>query len=227
VGSREQIQQAYQRNPLGYDEERSSERGRIIKRHRIEVFTRSLPVDPVGCRTLEVAAGTGVCTLPVLRRGFTVTATDVNPGMLDVLRGKLEAEGLAERCTLRREDLFALSFPDQSFDFVYCMSLLPRLSDLDEQRAGLLELARVVDRGGRLVFNHHPRAWRAAREPLAELLGRAGMEVVAEKGAGLVSLAASRRLPRALLELVARMERRLESRPRLFRNVLVVAEKRA
>jgi len=237
MGSRERIRRIYSRNQDEYDAYRTvGFSGRTFKRHRLDAFTRSLPDDPTNCRTLEVAAGTGVYTLPVLRRGFSLTAADVNQNMLDVLRTKLAEEGLASRCTIRTEDLFELSFPDRCFDFVYCMSLLPRFSDLEDQRDGLLELARVLDRGGRLVFNYRNRSCPtdllgdgrgATSSQIAEILRAGGVGVIREQGAGLVSLAHWRKLPQAALALVNRVERALEDRPRLFRNILVVAEKRA
>ena len=68
---------------------------------------------------LEIAAGTGAVTAEMLRqlpRDVTITATDLNQGMLDVA-----AEKLADRrVRLRICDAQDLPFGDESFDAVVC-----------------------------------------------------------------------------------------------------------
>lgn len=68
---------------------------------------------------LEVAAGTGAVTAELLCQlptESTLTATDLNQGMLDVAAAKLGDP----RLRLQACDALALPFPDQSFDAVVC-----------------------------------------------------------------------------------------------------------
>src|ERR671925_551448 len=41
-----------------------------------------------GARLLDVACGTGKSFLPFLARGYTVTACDVSPAMVEIARGR-------------------------------------------------------------------------------------------------------------------------------------------
>jgi SAM-dependent methyltransferase len=71
-------------------------------------------------RVLETAAGTGIVTRrlrDLLPREAQLTATDLNPPMLEAARGKFRAE---ERVTFQPADATALPFPDDSFDAVVC-----------------------------------------------------------------------------------------------------------
>jgi ubiquinone/menaquinone biosynthesis C-methylase UbiE len=71
-------------------------------------------------RVLELAAGTGIVTrrlrdlLPVEAQ---LTATDLNPPMLQVARGKFCPD---EKVDFEPADATALPFPDASFDVVVC-----------------------------------------------------------------------------------------------------------
>ena len=93
---------------------------------------------------LDVACGTGIAALAALNRAAgSVTALDINPGMLAVARTKSEkvtwVEGAAE----------ALPFDDQRFDAVLCQFALMFLAD---RTRGLREMARVTRQGGRIAL---------------------------------------------------------------------------
>lgn len=53
-------------------------------------------------RVLEVGAGTGRATLPLLRLGAAIDVVEPSADMLGVLSGRLDAEGLGDRVDLRR-----------------------------------------------------------------------------------------------------------------------------
>src|SRR4051812_9656997 len=69
-------------------------------------------------RVLEIAAGTGIVTRSLrdhLPAGPLLTATDLNPPMLDIARGKFRS---GEQVEFRTADAMELPFPDNSFDAV-------------------------------------------------------------------------------------------------------------
>jgi SAM-dependent methyltransferase len=71
-------------------------------------------------RVLETAAGTGIVTRQLrdlVPTGMRLTATDLNPPMLEVARAKFR---LGEQVDFRPADATALPFPDGSFDVVVC-----------------------------------------------------------------------------------------------------------
>src|SRR5690349_13073332 len=68
---------------------------------------------------LELAAGTGVVTRALARilpAAVAITATDLNPAMLDQARSHA---GLA-RIQWQEADALALPFADQQFDYILC-----------------------------------------------------------------------------------------------------------
>jgi demethylmenaquinone methyltransferase/2-methoxy-6-polyprenyl-1,4-benzoquinol methylase len=95
---------------------------------------------PDGGHVLDVASGTGLVAAELLRRGFRVTALDQSAEMLAVARARLD--GRAELVEGRAE---AVPFPDAAFDHITFTYLLRYV---DDPAATLVELARVVRRGG-------------------------------------------------------------------------------
>jgi SAM-dependent methyltransferase len=107
----------------------------------------------VACKprhVLELAAGTGIATR-LLRDALPSTAeliaSDLNPPMLDIARGKFAG---GEKIEFHRADATALPFQDEAFDAVACqfgVMFFP-----DKARA-YREVHRVLVRGGTYHFN--------------------------------------------------------------------------
>src|SRR2546423_6718125 len=98
---------------------------------------------------LEIAAGTGVVTRALARKlpaAVAITATDLNPAMLD--RAKFHA-GM-ERVQWQEADAVALPFGDRLFDHVVCQFGVMFFPD---KQAGFREARRVLRPGGRLLFS--------------------------------------------------------------------------
>src|ERR1700726_4974301 len=57
---------------------------------------------------LELACGSGRLLVPLARAGYEVTGVDTSARMLELARQRLEAAGVAARCTLARQDMRAL-----------------------------------------------------------------------------------------------------------------------
>jgi ubiquinone/menaquinone biosynthesis C-methylase UbiE len=101
-------------------------------------------------RVLEIAAGTGIVTRRLrdqLPAGAELTATDLNPPMLEVARQKLAA---GEQVTFRQADALALPFPDASFDVVVCQFGVMFYPDKDKS---FREALRVLRPGGHYLFS--------------------------------------------------------------------------
>jgi demethylmenaquinone methyltransferase / 2-methoxy-6-polyprenyl-1,4-benzoquinol methylase len=95
-----------------------------------------------GRRVLDVCAGTLDLSLLAVDAGAEVVATDFSHAMLASGRAKVLVP-------LARADALALPFADESFDGVVCGF---GLRNLDDTRAGLAEMRRVLKRGGRCVL---------------------------------------------------------------------------
>jgi len=116
---------------------------------------------------LEVAAGTGLLTLPMARTARRVVATDYAKAMVGVLQQRVQEAGLTNvECSQR--DVYALGFPPASFDAVVCANVLHLLPDLP---GALAALKAVIRPGGLLVaptFCHaETRTSRAVSRVLA------------------------------------------------------------
>jgi SAM-dependent methyltransferase len=100
-----------------------------------------------GSRLLDLACGTGRGFVPLMRRGFQVTACDASPAMLAEARRKApEAELL--RCDIR--ELPALG----RFDLVTCLDdSLNYLLDESELAAAFAGIARNLRAGGVTAFD--------------------------------------------------------------------------
>jgi phosphatidylethanolamine/phosphatidyl-N-methylethanolamine N-methyltransferase len=116
---------------------------------------------------LEVAAGTGLVTLPLSRVARRVVATDYSESMIDVLRQRIHEAGLTNvECSQR--NLYDLGFPPASFDAIVCANVLHLVPDLS---SALAALKAVLRPGGKLVaptFCHaETRVSRAVSRVLA------------------------------------------------------------
>ncbi len=82
-----------------------------------------------GDRVLDLGCGTGALTIRAARRGARVKGVDLNPGMLEVARRRVEEEGLDDRVELVEASVAGLEEEPGSYDAVMCGLLLSELGD--------------------------------------------------------------------------------------------------
>jgi ubiquinone/menaquinone biosynthesis C-methylase UbiE len=125
-----------------------------------------------GARILD--AGCGYCyhTIRLARGGARITAVDFSNVALAAAERNIADAGLRDRVELQRADLTALSFADNTFDFVVSWGVIMHIPDIEN---ALLELARVLKPGGVLVLceNNMHSLDVAVRERLIRLMKRA------------------------------------------------------
>lgn len=125
---------------------------RYLKERAVRLFGRALEgFDPL----LEIGPGTGYHTLPLLRTGHRVLAVDVSEGMLDQLRRRAAAFGVGELLETRSGRLGDLrrvlsDRPAGSFGGVF--SAFGAFNLEADLGPSAIALARLVRRGGRLIF---------------------------------------------------------------------------
>lgn len=106
-----------------------------------------------GDRVLDLAAGTGTSSVPLVAAGSSVVPCDFSVGMLDV--GKRERP----RLPFTAGDATSLPFADAVFDAVTISFGLRNIADYPR---ALREMARVTRPGGRLVvceFSRPTNRW--------------------------------------------------------------------
>ena len=101
-----------------------------------------------GNHVLDAGCGTGKSFLPLLERGFEVTACDQSPAMLDAAAAKA-----AGRVTLHCQDLRDLDAIGE-FDLITCLDDVANyLTEPDDLTAALVGLAQNLRPGGLLIFD--------------------------------------------------------------------------
>ncbi|GAA2436847.1 class I SAM-dependent methyltransferase [Streptomyces macrosporus] len=130
----------------------------------VEVYAR-LPVGdepdvvasavPAGASLLELGCGTGRVTHPLLERGFTVTAVDESPEMLERVRGARTVCSPIETLEL-----------DERFDVVFLSSFLVHAGDVRVRDALLRTCRRHVADDGCVLIQREGEDWhdRVPRE---------------------------------------------------------------
>lgn len=101
-------------------------------------------IDPrAGQKILDLAAGTGTSSLPLLRAGATAFPTDRSIGMLR------QGRNLYPQLSFVAGDALALPYADETFDAV---TISYGLRNVVDTQAALQEMLRVTKPGGRLVI---------------------------------------------------------------------------
>ena len=137
--------------------------------------------DAKGCNVLDAGAGTGRLSTRLYKAGAKVTALDISPEMLAILKSKNPEIETVEG------DLENMPFPDESFDMVFSSLTLVHLKKIEPF---LDECYRVLKDNGKLIlvnvhyrkplvlkdnqgkytikcYNHFPRHVRETAEELA------------------------------------------------------------
>jgi ubiquinone/menaquinone biosynthesis C-methylase UbiE len=114
-------------------------------------------------KVLEIAAGTGISTeflWQELPENASIVATDLSADMLDYARSR---RGALTNVAYQQADALGLPFDDESFDIVVCQF---GLMFFEDKAKGLAEMARVLRKGGKVVFT----VWDSfASNPVAQI----------------------------------------------------------
>jgi ubiquinone/menaquinone biosynthesis C-methylase UbiE len=181
----------------------------------LEMLRQRMGVDSIeGLRLLDLGCGFGALSAYFAGRGATVTGIDPTESRLEVGRSvAAEHELPVEFMRGRMEDL---DLPDGSFDIAVQNNSLCYIVSGEERHAALLETARVLVPGGRLIIRN-PNRW----SPRDQFTGLPLIQLLPAKQA--THLAESLGRPRSLVRLTSPPEAAREVRRAGFTNVSLVA----
>lgn len=124
----------------------SSRHGQLEYATTMEYIARYVPH---GAKVLELGAGTGRYSIELARRGYQVTAVELVPHNIEILRAN--AEGLTNLTALQGDATDLSRFPDESFDAVLVFGPLYHLYEKADVDACVNEALRVTRRGGVVI----------------------------------------------------------------------------
>jgi SAM-dependent methyltransferase len=101
-----------------------------------------------GNRLLDVACGTGKSFIPMLEKGWEVTACDISPSMVALARRKVGERAQLSVADMRRLPVFG------EFDLVFCLDdAVNYLLSGEELEQALIGMRRNLGPGGLLMFD--------------------------------------------------------------------------
>lgn len=142
-----------------YENYREEDRLSTNKARKIEFLTTVKALDEIikGKKTiLDCAAGTGIYSFYYADKGHMVTATDITPRHIEVIRSILKNKPYKmETAVLDATDMSI--FENESFDVVLNMGPFYHLVDVSDREKCMRESLRVLKKGGFLITAYIPR----------------------------------------------------------------------
>ncbi|MBQ8749800.1 MAG: class I SAM-dependent methyltransferase [Clostridia bacterium] len=103
-----------------------------------------------GCKVLEVGAGTGAYSVELAKSGFDITAVELVPKNVEVMKQK--ADGLDNIKCLQGDALDLSTFQDNTFDVVLNLGPMYHLYTQDDKDRAIKESVRVCKENGICIF---------------------------------------------------------------------------
>ena len=114
-----------------------------------------------GDKILDAGCGLGEYTIFSLKKKAKVWAFDYSVEMVNLTRELVERYSLkAEKISV--DSITHIPYEDEFFDQVFCLAVLDHVND-EARSSGIIELGRVLKKGGRLVIdvpNRYAYHWR-------------------------------------------------------------------
>ena len=124
-----------------------------------------------GGPVLELMAGTGRVTLPLLEAGVPLTCVDSSPEMLAILRRKLAEGGL--QAEVVRQDVTALDLPQRFPLIILPFNSFSELLTVENQRKALESIHAHLAEGGRFICTlHNPPVRMKGEDSRLRLYGK-------------------------------------------------------
>ncbi len=131
-----------------YDDWYRTQKGALVDALETEcAFELFTPTE--GMKVLDAGCGTGNFSMKMARLGVRVEGVDLSEPMIGYANEKAAASEYRDRLRFHVGDLYALDFPDDSFDAVLSMAAFEFIHD---DMKALKEFMRVVKPGGYVLI---------------------------------------------------------------------------
>jgi 2-polyprenyl-3-methyl-5-hydroxy-6-metoxy-1,4-benzoquinol methylase len=138
-----------------YDRNVENEHGRL-ERHPIERDVTWRFLDkylPASGKILDIGAATGVYTIPLAKKGYSVTAVDFSPNLMETCKDRVRELGLRNRVTCLVADARDLSqVTDKDYDVVLLLGPMYHLVEETDRKKALAEAFQRMKPGG-IIFS--------------------------------------------------------------------------
>ncbi len=140
--------------------------GYDLEKERELILDRAMPVSG---KILEIGTGKGHFALCLAKRGHNFISVDISRQEQETALLNLKYFGFEKQAVFKIEDAERLSFPDQSFDVIFCVNVFHHLERplviLDEMirllgPAGKAVLSDFTDKGLEVINACHEREGR-------------------------------------------------------------------
>jgi ubiquinone/menaquinone biosynthesis C-methylase UbiE len=113
-------------------------------KHRAEMrlVDRAFSLIPKSHRVLDLPCGGGRVTIHLAQQGYDVSSADLAETMLAIARENVARNGL--KCSVERQDIEKLTYPDQRFDTVISFRLFHHFPNAEIRQRAVMELCRVA-----------------------------------------------------------------------------------
>lgn len=142
-----------------YENYREEDRLTTNNARRIEFLTTTRILDELlgdKKQILDCSAGTGIYSFYFADKGHIVTATDITPRHIDIIRNTLSTKDYEMKTSVLDATDMSI-FNDESFDVVLNMGPFYHLTDKSDREKCFAESLRVLRKGGLLITAYIPR----------------------------------------------------------------------
>jgi ubiquinone/menaquinone biosynthesis C-methylase UbiE len=141
------------RGRVKYDDAQSRKyQCRKPHKHHAEMrlIDRAFALVPKTHSVLDTPCGGGRVLLHLAQKGYTVSGADLSESMLAIARENASQAGVS--CTVERQDLEKLSYPNGRFDTVVCFRLFHHFPNPEIRERVVGELCRVAAKSVALSY---------------------------------------------------------------------------
>ncbi|MDO8489356.1 MAG: methyltransferase domain-containing protein [Candidatus Omnitrophota bacterium] len=121
----------------------------LVKKTRLTLKTLNKYGIKSGAKGIDLGCGTGWYLKNISEYGYNMSGLDSSARLIDEAKNINQGNGVK----LEVADILKLEYPENSFDFAYCINSLHHLRDNTQFNQAISEIHRVLKKGGLLIIH--------------------------------------------------------------------------